>query len=278
MLHGRWSLPSYPSRTRWCPETLCMLGFSAVACGGTATDTTKGGTTTGDAGVAQVAPSVSRCGPSPRKLVDGSTFLPQDAGLAAIQITDLAVNQTDVFYAINFTQSCPDESNCDFGQIVRVPIYSGGPAIIASGIPNQSSGLVLTADRVIFSTNEANSRILSVPIVGGPVTQLAQATGAVWVAPSSDGRNLYWDDTAGVKSLPIGGGMPHLLNTLQQVSVSPKGGVLVLGHLRSALSMGYISTIPMGGDHRRSWPPTRLHGLPKVAVRTSAGSTRARTW
>ncbi len=228
-----------------------MLGFSAIACGGTATDTARRAATAGDAGAAQVAPSVSRCGQSPRKLGDGSTFLPQDAGLAAIQITDLAVNETDVFYAINFTQSCPDAPNCNFGQIVRVPIYGGKPAIVASGIPNQSSGLVLTADRVIFSTDETNSRILSVPIVGGPVTQLAQGTGAVWVAPSSapssDGQNLYWDDNAGVKSLPIGGGMPHVLSTLQEVSVSPKGDVLVLGHLGSALSPGYISTIPIAG-------------------------------
>jgi hypothetical protein len=160
------------------------------------------------------ASATVKCRDEPIRLVDYVPDVP-DAGRMAVQVPDLALNATDVFYLLNWNQGIA--AGGLQGALMRVPIR-GGVAVRLAFVPGGGSegnqAVVATAKAVIYSQgpNEdaGAGSIVSVPAAGGEPTILAATAGKA-EALVADSQNVYFVDREGTKAVPLSGGSVRTL-------------------------------------------------------------------
>jgi hypothetical protein len=94
------------------------------------------------------------CGDTPTLLVEYLQDVP-DAGRDAVEIPDIAVNRTDLYYLLNWNAPVSGTGSGGMdGYLMRIPI-GGGKAVrlasIAGGGSSGSQGLVVTPNGAVFS-------------------------------------------------------------------------------------------------------------------------------
>jgi hypothetical protein len=191
----------------------------------------------------------ARCGSTPTLLVDYVQDVP-DAGRTAVEIPDIAVNATDLYYVSNWnTPVTSTSAGGRDGYLMRVPIR-GGTAVRTAFIPGGGSpsaqGLAVTPTAVIFAeaggSDGGAGAIISLPAYGGSATVLATTNG-VAQALVVDDKNVYFADAEATKSVPLTGGPVRTLAALVPFSLGVAGGTLYLADF----SRDMVSSVPIDG-------------------------------
>jgi hypothetical protein len=201
----------------------------------------KGGETDGPASNVMSAtnPSGSKCGSVPAQLVDFNTLAAEaGGGIGAMQV---AVDATNIYFVFA-------------NALMRVPIRGGPVSSMLPHLPNvvQNWDPVATPTRVLLHHvvgDGTNEQVVSVPIQSGQETILATSSGSV-VGLAADGDDVYFVDSAGLKSVPATGGGVQLLSNL--IGSQPTG-LAVVGPNLVVTAGGAVVSVPIGGG-----PPTTL--------------------
>jgi hypothetical protein len=189
--------------------------------------------------------SGATCGDTPRLLVDYVQEDVPDAGRGAVEVPDIAVNATDLYYLVNWTSAIGDRE----GLLMRIPI-GGGTGVRLASIPgggsNGSQGLAVTATGAIFSEMQSGSggvgEIVSIPATGGSGTVLATTKGEAHALVTDD-QNVYFVDTEATKSVPLSGGAVRMVAAAVPFSLAVAQGTLYLADFTG----NTVSSVPIGG-------------------------------
>jgi hypothetical protein len=166
----------------------------------------------------------------------------------AVEIPDIAVNRTDLYYVMNWTMPVAGTPlGVRDGYLKRVPIRGGKAlqlAFISGGGSRGSQGLAITPAAAILSQAPGNDggagAIVSVPLDGGNATVLAPTKG-VAKALVVDDVNVYFADTEATKSVPLIGGPPRTIAAAGSDSIGIEGETLYLadfsGHTVSTIAV-----------------------------------------
>ena len=228
-----------------CACVAALLGgIGIAACERRATGGALSSTARMDGGGtgAEGRASGPKCGSTPTLLVDFNALANQ-VGATGISATQLAVDTTSVYFV--------------FGSgLMRVPIRGGAASTMLILLPQvgQNCDPIATSTSVLLHHvvgDGANEAILSVPIQGGSATTLATSNGFVR-GLATDGRGVYFVDSAGLKSVPVTGGSVQLLS--DAIGSEPTG-VAVVGSNLVATGGGAVLSVPIQGG-----PPTPLGG------------------
>jgi hypothetical protein len=154
-----------------------------------------------------------RCASSPIQLAPS----PQVDG--AIQFAmDLAVNGSDVVYAINGASATTNGTSVTINgastYVYRVPIRGGSPVLLST-LDGAENAMLLTDTHAILSVRGAGDAtagsIVALALSGGGPTSLATTVGSPVASLASDGRDVYFADATGTKRVPLGGGSVETL-------------------------------------------------------------------
>jgi hypothetical protein len=192
------------------------------------------------------------CGNTPTLLVDWTPYVP-DAGQGSVEIPDIAVNATSLFFLLYWNvplgSGTSDRSD---GYLMRTPIHGGKAvrmAFIPGGASQGSQALAVTPTAVIFSElsqgqegDEAAGAIISVPADGGDATTLT-ATKGLANTLVADQENAYFVDTEATKSVSLAGGLARTLGAVVPASLGLVGRTLYLADS----SGGTVSAVPIEG-------------------------------
>jgi hypothetical protein len=196
----------------------------------------------------------AKCGYTPIVLVDYLKDVPS-VGRAAVEIPDLAVNATDLYYISNWTT--PPSSGSTGGRdgnLMRVPIR-GGTAVrmtaIAGGGSPGVQGLVVTQSAAIFSEAQGADggagTIVSVPTDGGNPTVLATANGLAHALVADD-QNVYFVDSEATKSVPLRGGPVRIVARTVPFSLLAKDQPGPLYPMACGPNLCWVNGSASGGD------------------------------
>jgi hypothetical protein len=189
----------------------------------------------------------AKCGSTPTILVDYVPYVPE-AGVA-VQVPDIAVNATDLYYVLNWNKGLTGTSSVMDGYLMRVPI-GGGTAVRLAFIPGGGSqgaqGLVVTPGGAIFSEAPGDDggagSIVSVPASGGSASVLASTNGLA-NALVADDQNVYFVDKEATKSVPLAGGSVRMVAAAVPFSLGVAGPTLYLADLGA----NTVSSVPIDG-------------------------------
>ncbi len=241
-----------PSRIVRVGLAMYALGL-VVGCGASAeVSPSDGGQSRGDAqrGIldAGAAADGAACGRSATLIVKYSEEVP-DAGRAAVQVPDIAVVGSDLFYLSNWYRPLAAGGGGD-GQLMRVSVRGGAPsrlAFVPGGGSDGGQGLVVTATKAIFSQaarmDGGDGAIIGVPVGGGGATIIAQTTGRAR-ALLADSENVYFVDNEATKMVALGGGPVRTLAKATPYSIGLVGATLYLAEYGGANT---LSSIPIQG-------------------------------
>jgi hypothetical protein len=238
---------SLSSATIFVTASALVTACGSSTHGAPPADQDSGGAS--DEGTGTFDDAGAKCRNTPIVLVDYLKDVPS-AGRAAVEIPDLAVNATDLYYISNWT--IPPSSGSTGGRdgnLMRVPIR-GGTAVrmtaIAGGGSPGVQGLVVTQSAAIFSEAQGADggagTIVSVPTDGGNPTVLATANGLAHALVADD-QNVYFVDREATKSVPLRGGPVRIVARTVPFSLSVKGGALVLADFTG----NTVSSVPVEG-------------------------------
>jgi len=209
---------------------VCAL-FLAAGCGTTRVEPLGDGSAT----------SRPKCTDTASLLVDYIDQLP-DSASGHIQMPEIAVNATDLFYF--FTTPSGDAR---VGRLMRIPLRGGTPAPLAlvPGLLSTSlQALVATPTGVIYAEgpygDAGAGKILAVPSHRGEAGTVAPTAGRA-NGLVSDGENLYFFDREATKAVPLAGGEVRVL-TEKLGAPGVVGNTLVLAN-----GDGTISSVPTQG-------------------------------
>jgi hypothetical protein len=189
-------------------------GSSSSAGGGGAGGASSGGGGSGG------APSGPKCTAKQTTLVKG------------LNIDDVAVNATDVFFTVN--NGDPKTP----GSVSSVPIRGGKATVLTPAA--MPIGVALTDTDVIFG-DEAGG-IFSVPLAGGTKKKIAPTQGQ----PThlvTDATHVYFSDNVGTKSVPIAGGAVKTLSSDVGFSLAIDGDNLIIADFGG----GRVLSVPRTG-------------------------------
>jgi hypothetical protein len=149
-----------------------------------------------------------KCASVPTMLVGSLDCPPEGGPIGLASDVDLAVNASDVFFTTGGYS----------GTIWRVPIRGGKPPVLFAPYAGRESALLATSSCVIVAQQEPSGtspgEILRIPLDGTRTTVLATFSVEVIGTPVTDGQTLYFADTEGVKSVPLGGGVTRTLSAV----------------------------------------------------------------
>jgi hypothetical protein len=188
------------------------------------------------------ATSGSKCGSTPAQLVDFNALATQ-VGATLIQAMQLAVDATSVYFV--------------FGSgLIRVPIRGGPASMMLPLLPQggQNCDPIATPTSVLLHHvvgDGTNEQVLGVPIQGGSATTLATSSGFVR-GLATDGHDVYFVDSAGLKSVPMTGGSVQLLADASGWDTS---GLAVVGSNLVVTAGSAVLSVPIQGG-----PPAALGG------------------
>ena len=188
------------------------------------------------------AASGSKCGSTPAQLVDFNTLATQ-VGASSIGAMQLAVDATNVYFVFG-------------GALMRVPIHGGAASSMAPLTPDvdENNDPVVTSTSVLLHHVLAGSndeQVLSVPIRAARATALATSSGFVQ-GLATDGRDVYFVDSAGIKSVPLAGGGVQVLSS--SVGTEPTG-LAVIGTNVVATANGAVVAVPLSGGSTTTLAP-----------------------
>lgn len=161
-----------------------------------------------------------KCGSTPTQLVDFNALATQ-VGATGIGAMQLAVDSASIYFV--------------FGNgLMRVPIRGGPASTMLPLLPQvgQNCDLIATSTSVLLhhvvggATND--EQIISVPIQGGQDTILATSSGFI-SGLATDGHDVYFVDSVGLKSVALTGGSVQLLTN--QIGLEPTGLAVVGSNL-----------------------------------------------
>lgn len=220
---------------------LVLIGVLQVCIG----CSNSSGEATADGGVS----NKPICGQTPRILVDYVQYVP-DAGQMAIQVPDIAVDATHLYFVLNWTIPQPPQSGSIVGTqegvVMRVPL-SGGAAEVVASLPGGGSqsgeGLALTQDTILLAVGkkgeETSGSIVSLAKAGGDMTVLASTNGVAQSLVVNKG-DVYFADDKATKKVPISGGSVHTI-VAETGSLGVANGKVYLAD-RDANSVSLIPT------------------------------------
>ncbi len=215
-----------------CAATL-LCGSSALACAPRLVGDSPGS----DGGL-----SGPKCGSTPAQLVDFNALATQ-VGASSIGAMQLAVDATSVYFV--------------FGSALRrVPIRGGPVSSMQPLLPDvgQNCDPIATPTSVLLHHvvgDGTNEQVLSVPIQDGKDTVLATSSGFVR-GLATDGHDVYFVDSVGLKSVSVTGGSVQLLS--DQIGPEPTG-LAVIGSNLVVTAGAAVLSVPIQGG-----PPTALGG------------------
>lgn len=197
----------------------------------------------GSASASGTTSTGDKCGPIPTIFVTPSgLFLPCSLGLSAA--LDLAVNETDLYVAVNGNLN---------GAILRVPLSGALPSTVAT-VEGSEQSLVLTNDFVVFAESHDDGaggwsgEIVRVNLDGADPTVLfaGDISSTNIFGPSgtlaTDGANAYFAAQDGVRSVPLSGGAATTL-TAHTGAMALVGSSVVIADT----SAEGIFSVPTGG-------------------------------
>jgi hypothetical protein len=221
-------------RRRTVRATVALGALLLAACNGSERNETGTGT------MSASAQSGPKCGSSPAQLVDFNTLATQVGG-TGIGAMQLAVDSTSVYFV--------------FGSaLMRVPIR-GGPVSSMQPLPpdvGQDCDPIAIPTSVLLHHvvgDGTNEQVLSVPIQGGKDTILATSSGSLG-GLTTDGHDVYFVDSVGLKSVAVTGGSVQLLS--DQIGPEPTG-LAVVGSNLVVTAGGSVVAVPIQGG-----PPMML--------------------
>jgi hypothetical protein len=212
-------------------NTVVLGALLLAACTGSENDGTA---TDAMSASAPSAPSGPKCGSTPTQLVDFNT-LATEVGASSIGAMQLAVDATSVYFV--------------FGSaLMRVPIRGGPVSTMQPLLPDvgQNCDPIATRTSVLLHHvvgDGTNEQVLSVPIQGGKDTILATSGGFVR-GLATDGLDVYFVDSVGLKSVAVTGGSVQLLSD----AIGPEPtGLAVVGSNLVVTAGGTVIAVPIRG-------------------------------
>jgi hypothetical protein len=147
-----------------------------------------------------VVPPPVTCSNVPTTLV--SPFWSQGPGVLQ-QAHDIAVVGSEVYFTLG-TYGQPSS-------LWSVPA-AGGAAVRVTTLPGEEDAMVATSTTLVLavSSEGKSASLLRIPIDGSPMATLTPTDGMV-TSLLSDGVDVFFEDSEGAKSVPLGGGKPQLL-------------------------------------------------------------------
>lgn len=212
------------------------------------------------AGMAGVSAVGSKCGSTPRQLVDFNTLASKtnSFGIAAVQ---LAVDATNVYFVFG-------------GALMRLPLR-GGPA---TAMHSLATGVIQNNDPIVTSTaillhgivgTASDEQILRVPLDGGPATTLATVSGRV-LGFTANESTVYFVDQGGVKSVPAAGGSVQTIT-----DAIPGAGSIALVGANLIVTANSDSDPSAGGvfsEYLQGGTPTQLAAQQSAQFPMACGS------
>lgn len=169
-----------------------------------------------------------KCSSAPTQLVDSSHLLALDSGFTGgISVAiDLAVNDTDVFYALNTGSTTPP------GKLMRVPIHGGAPVFLEE-IHGDERALLVTPDAVVVAlaatlSDGVEQFIMKMPLDGSELRLFPVGGGDFSGNVVTDGRKVYFSDRDGTRSLDLADGHTDTLTEMSGV-LGLVGSTLFIG-------------------------------------------------
>jgi hypothetical protein len=147
------------------------------------------------------------------------------------QIGDVAVTDTDIYFTLFMPSS-----------LWRVPIRGGQPTALMA-IPGGEDQMLTTSTSIVLAESHQgmSGQMVRWPIAGGPAATLAATSG--WVTSlATDGADIYFADSEGVKVVPLDGGSVRTL-------VSQTGTITLVGSnvILADRSGGNVFSVPKVG-------------------------------
>ncbi len=204
-------------------------------------------------------PTIAKCSATPRKIVDGSTFAPS-TGIVAVSAPVVAIEGGYLYYTLAYEAT--SGGTAPTGHVMRVAVDRDGalPEPFAdSAHPVQ---LVIAAQTVWFADDVAGG-VHAVPVAGGSARLAADVAGPGWLA--HDDANVYFQDTAGIESVPLAGGAVH--HIANQVVFS--FGVIAGNVVQADFQGGTVSSVPVAGGAATQLASGQLGPLYPVSCGTS---------
>jgi hypothetical protein len=195
-----------------------------------------------------------KCGDAPRTLVDRMHLATPDAVFSGESAgMHVAVNATDLYYTLDGDGAIV-KGVATGGLVARVSLKGGAP-VVAASIVGYAVDIVLTDTTLILAEShpaDSTGLILRIPLGGGDRVVLAPTLN-LRPGIATDGRNVYFADDQGTKSVPVAGGDVRTLSTeTGQLALFGSGLVVAsTGQLSDTASTIY--DIPIAGG-----PPTVL--------------------
>jgi hypothetical protein len=229
---------------------VAAIGAALIGCGGSdqeSATTTSGSSSTagGGGGTGGSGGGGSGSGGSPGPKCSSK----QTTLVKGVNIDDVAVNATDVFYTVNNG----DPTNP--GSVSSVPIRGGKVTVLTPAA--MPIGVALTDTLVIFG-DEAGG-IFTVPIAGGTKKKIAPTKGQ----PAHlviDATNVYFSDDVGTKSVPIAGGAVKTLSSDVGFSLAIDGDQLIIADFGG----GNVLSVPRTGGATKTL--AKMQGGPLYPV------------
>jgi hypothetical protein len=187
-------------------------------------------------GAALATDAGPKCTPTETLLVAATSYLPPaDAGPGSVGAPSIAVNGTDLYYAVTLTNLAASPVGASSGFVAHVPIRGGAPRVVAAltgGGASGSQGLALSSTSVVFVeasdlAGDGGGAVVSAPLAGGRPTILATTVGPP-VAIVADSRNAYFVDRDGLKGVSLAGGPVFSIAKQTPLTLAVVGPNLVL--------------------------------------------------
>jgi hypothetical protein len=184
-------------------SVFCLVALGA--CGGRALD---GGPSPSPSPSPQTvtAPADGRCGLTPTKLVDASTY-PVPMGAAKVGAGPLVVDGPDLYY-VTYSLSPGIAMTYMAGSVQRIPAAGGAPTEVASGYVFSrpaftSTSVILQRDNAYPNMNADD--VVALPRAGGAPTTLVtfDVNETPISSPVTDGTFLYLATSDGPRAVPL---------------------------------------------------------------------------
>lgn len=203
-------------------------GAAPAAVGSGAGSGASGAAASGTIGGSGTSTSGVACADQPTTLVQPFWSQPK---ISEAQVGDIAVIGTNVYFTLFGPSS-----------LWRVPIGGGQPTMLMS-ITGEEDAMVSTPTSLVVaeSSQGMNAEIVRLSIADGSLSTLAPSNGTVW-SLVSDGVDVYFTDSDGVKGVPLGGGSVQTL-TSQKGTLGLAGSNVLLADGTG----GNIFSIPKTG-------------------------------
>jgi hypothetical protein len=220
------------------PFGVLLLAFAATAivhsgCGGTVAPNSHGTMSR-----AQSGSSGSRCGSTPKQLVDLQALAAQtNAGISAG--IPLAVDTTSLYFVMGYTLMQVPIEGGSLSQLARLP--DAEPALGQDILPLLTSTKVLLHYITAGSNNE---EIIGVPLQGGSPTRLTTSHGRI-LGFAISGPDIYFVDSDGTKTVPVSGGAVRLLTS--QVASAATGLAVIGSRIVVTEGNGTVVAVPVAG-------------------------------